>query len=155
MKKILLCFLITLFSMSLKAQTYLVVNPLESWQKTYSFHLSDVRNLSFHDGKLNVELASAETTAIPLSEISEVKSDSRNGIETMKPALPTALVYDPKAVCLAVNGVSGNTALSVYSTDGRLCLYRPVYDGSAIDVAGLPRGVYVVVVDNSSFKFAK
>ena len=135
MKKILLCFLITLFSMSLKAQTYLVVNPLESWQKTYSFHLSDVRNLSFHDGKLNVELASAETTAIPLSEISEVKFDSRNGIET--------------------NGVSGNTALSVYSTDGRLCLYRPVYDGSAIDVAGLPRGVYVVVVDNSSFKFAK
>lgn len=155
MKKILLCFLITLFSMSLKAQTYLVVNPLETWQKTYSFHLSDVRNLRFNDGKLNVELASSETTAIPLSEISEVKFDNRSGVETVKTTLPAALIYDPKTACLAVNGVSGSTALSAYSIDGRLCLYLPVYDGSAIDVAGLPSGVYVVVVDNSSFKFAK
>lgn len=155
MKKILLCFLITLFSASLKAQTSLVVNPPEPWQKTYSYPLSDIRELSFHDGKMNIALISAGVTKIPLSEIAELRFDSQSDITTAGDLPETELFYDRRTQNLKINCDDTGVLMCIYSIDGRLCMSMYCHNSADIDVAHLAPGVYVAVTGRKSFKFAK
>ena len=155
MKKIQLCFLITVFSASLNAQTSLVVKPPEAWQKTYSFPLSDITEVCFHDGKMNITLISAAVTEIPLSEIAELTFDGQSGIKTVDRPQGTELFYDRRTQKLRITGDGTDKSIYIYSIEGRLCMSVYIRDGASIDVAHLSTGVYVAVAGTKSFKFAK
>lgn len=126
----------------------------------WSNPLDGVKRITFPQGN-SLSFIDKDGTALYTTDINNVKkllfyNPTAAGIN--KPTANNAelsLVVDDDQVSLK-GWTAGNIARAViYSTSGQAFYNEANWDGSAISISSLPKGVYILTVNNNSYKFRK
>lgn len=118
--------------------------------------LTDIKALKFNDDKLLVYTQSSETPAeFDLADIVSLKfiDDSTDGIDAVTPGNQKFSIRISNGV-LSATGVDKAKA-AIYSINGQRMLGIASWNGSAVSLANLANGVYVLTINNQKFKFVK
>lgn len=153
-------FSLTLAAISLLAASpaladqKLVVTDSSSETTVASYQLSDISNLSFADGNLVVSLSGDKTEQVPLTTSLVLKFD---GVATAISQVDDTdadvrIAYDGSQ--FSATGVKGANA-ALYTIGGQKVIALSSWNGSPVSTATLANGVYILKVNNQSFKFIK
>lgn len=139
-------------------QTPVKVTLLNSSEQFYS--VQSTGKLWFDDSNLilNIDEVTVEAT-IPLSDIRKITFEERNtsGVSTVVKDTETIRIFPNPASDYfdLVSSDSEKLNVRIFNTNG-LQVESGVYEsGKRVDVSHLNTGIYVVVVNNQSFKFIK
>lgn len=86
------------------------------------------------------------STVIKDATILAVNDNTKDGIK---------IYPNPVADKLSVLGIGKNQQYSIYSADGKLVKKGKFAEGKAIEVHDLPKGVYLLKIENQNLKFIK
>ena len=119
--------------------------------------LSEVKKLGFANGQLSVEpYGGAAAATFSLDAVRCIRFDNvPTGIDfvgadaTLRP-----VIKDGKVSLAALSG-KRTAPLRVYSAAGQLLVSRPSWNGEAVDLTSLPAGLYILSINNQSFKLQK
>ena len=120
-----------------------------------SFSLSDISKLSFADGKMMVTLSDKTTKEVALNTNLVLKFEdvttSIAGVTDNASKLQVA--FDGNTISVAGLAKAENAA--IYSIGGQKVVDLKSWNGSPVNVGSLSNGVYILKVNNKSFKFIK
>lgn len=148
-------FLFVICTFPAIAQTEILMTYHDGTEQT--FLIAETSRLYFLNANLvidegdespqNIELASIRKITFPWStmQISEPEQDEQ------------PIIYPNPAqnfICVS-NTSSGEMAVKIYSLSGKLILSDSAYVGSEIDISTLPSGLYLVKLNNKTFKLSK
>lgn len=147
-----LAALMLLATGSVSADNKLIVADASTEQSVAEVALSSVSKMSFAGGKLVVTLADATTKEVPvtLNTVIRLEGDATAIGDAVADSVQIA--YSDEL--LSATGLEKATA-TLYSLGGQQVLRMASWDGSPISTASLSRGVYILKVNNQSFKFVK
>lgn len=81
---------------------------------------------------------------------------TESGIEAVGNEAALTLLTNPAYDQLEFSGFDGIPAqLAIYSVNGQRMAYVSAWQGQPVDVSRLPQGLYLLTVNNSTFKFIK
>lgn len=137
------------------ADTKLVAKDTSTSTTITSFSLGDISQLQFADGNLVVTLNDKTTRNVALSTTLELTFDdvatAIGQVKTSGNAL--GIAYDGQQ--LSASGIDGTAEAAVYSIGGQKVIDLKAWNGIAVSTASLESGVYILKVNNKSFKFVK
>ena len=121
-----------------------------------SFSLSDISKLSFADGKMVVTLSDETTKEVALNtnlvlKFEDVTTSIIAGVTDNASKLQ--VVFDGNTISVAGLAKAENAA--IYSIGGEKVVNLKSWNGSPVNVGSLTNGVYILKVNNKSFKFIK
>lgn len=120
-----------------------------------SFSLDDISKLSFADGKMLVTMSDKSVKEVALNTQLALKFDgvetSIKGVANNETKLQVA--YDGNNISVAGLAKAANAA--IYSVGGQKIVDLKAWNGSPVNVGSLANGVYILKVNNKSFKFIK
>ena len=120
-----------------------------------SFSLGDISKLSFADGKMKVTMSDKSVKEVALNTQLVLKFDgvetSIKGVANNETKLQVA--YDGNNISVAGLAKAANAA--IYSVGGQKIVDLKAWNGSPVNVGSLANGVYILKVNNKSFKFIK
>ena len=155
MKKILF-FLAIIFSLPVCADHYLVIEMNNSKQHSYS--LSDKPVITFDNDRLFIKTDKIELD-YPISNILKyyfIEVDE-TGVEDIKNDVDKIhFIYtDPDFLC--VEGVDWDADINIYDISGRVCAVNLTKSDNCtkIELSTLNKGVYIIKVNNHSFKIIR
>lgn len=125
-----------------------------------SFEVTDHSILHFGNGVLSISSDEQNTSpGIRLADIESIKF--RSGAQGMNDLTDSAssalrLRRNPVNDFLEFEGTASYPArVEIFSLQGSRLISIPAWSGNPIDVTSLPQGIYLLTVDNSTFKFIK
>lgn len=139
-----------------RADNKLVVTDSSTKTVMASVKLGDVKKLTFSDGKLVVTLADLTTQETPLTTrlaltFGESTTTSISPVKEENGQLK--LLLDDGQ--LAVKGLSEATDATLYTVGGQVVTSLKGWDGSPVSTTALGEGVYILKLNNKTFKFVK
>ncbi len=138
-----------------QAQVKLAINLATG--HTVEADLEKVQKLSFNEGNVSIFLKPASLFfESSIKDVQSIKFINENlGVEDTFADVNNSLgLYYANDALAAKNAVEGCNA-TVYDLTGRTLLNVPSWDGSALDVSSLSKGVYIFKVNNETLKFQK
>lgn len=122
--------------------------------------LSESLHLKFAGSPLNVAVTNDESTiaTIPLSQIKKIsfKGSDSSVEEVGESTNQLRLLVDNSRNTLELYGdIEPGAQLRIYGVDGVLRRHIDGYDGSTIDIAPLPSGIYIFSLNSFTTKFIK
>lgn len=112
-----------------------------------SYQLSDIRKITFTASDM-VLWSDNGTTTIPLADIGKmILSDMSTGIET-----PQARPAEAFTIANGKLQMADGALLTIYSTDGRMVRQLRANGQEQIDLSTLPKGAYIIKVNNTARK---
>lgn len=124
-----------------------------------TFMLADIGKVFFESENVLVKQKSASTSSIPLTSVLSIKfSDSTvTGLRTLGNDADNTLRITIAAGTINVLGwdSSRQTTAIIYSTSGTMAYANRKWNGGAISIESLPQGVYILKINNQTFKFSK
>lgn len=138
---------------TLFAQTNVVVTLNNGTATSYSVENAD--KLYFSNNNL-VITESTTLTQISLSSIRKVTFPSSiSGIQTTEKSNELALYPNPaKDVIFIENLTSNDNLVAIYSMSGSL-VSKQTLSSNAVNISALPRGLYIMKINNNVLKFSK
>ena len=136
------------------ADQKLVVTDSSSETTVASYQLSDISKLSFADGNLVVSLTGDKTEQVALTTSLVLKFDGGTSAISQVGGTDTDVHVAYDGNMLSATGVKGANA-AVYTIGGQKAVALSSWDGSPVSTAALASGVYILKVNNKSFKFIK
>lgn len=155
-KIILTCAALSLLAVGkASADQKMVVTDTSTSTVLESFSLGDISKLSFAEGKMTVTMNDESTQDVSLStslmlQFEDVAT-AISQVDAAKGKLQVA--YDGENVSFA--GLGGVADAAVYTMGGQKVLSLKAWNGKPVSMASLGRGVYIIKVNNQSFKFVK
>lgn len=144
---------------SASAQASLVLNPKQGSSEKKEFLLDGIRNLTFGDDGLTVNLTDGQAYAAAYDDLSTLTFSGMEGtaIETVTAEYAANLDLFLTDGRLGVNNLPANVATeaALYDAAGRAVLMRRQWNGEPIAIGHLPKGVYIFKVNNQTFKFTR
>lgn len=138
----------------LSAQVQMQVKNMADETKT--FVLDDIRKIAFAGSQFTV----VTSTASPF-DIDAVRSIKFTGFVSGIDTSPTAgafgrLSFTRTGQSLTVSGWQGGEATAaVYSAGGQQLMANKSWSGQPISIAALPKGVYILKINNQTIKFTR
>ncbi len=156
-KKILFLLSGMLFSGFAFAQTGVKVTYYDG--TTQSFAVQDSGKLYFSGSNLMVQAqANATATSLPMSIIQKINFETASlSVENISSTTKKLLVYpNPAEDFFAIKTeTTEKMQVKIFSASGRLVKSASAKSGEYIYITELPKGVYIVVANNESFKLIK
>lgn len=163
MKKLLtMAFLATVFVVSVLSsataqslvQTTDVTVVYNNSQSNSTFE--DVSRFYFSNGNLVIDQHGVETT-IPVSTVRRLELDAVTTEDVASWDESTVVVYpNPTSDRLYFStGQQRDVLVTVYSLSGQLLQRQQVNTTECVDVSNLAKGIYVIRIDDQSYKFTK
>ena len=141
-----------------QAQVKLVVTPKNGGKAT-EYTLQDIRKITFDNDGMHI--IGTNITPEPVWALSDIKTITFDGVVT--------------GIGDVVNNATGNISISrngdmlyvhglesglragaaIFDLSGKSLLRTKVADGEAIDIASLRQGVYIIKINNATYKFVK
>lgn len=119
--------------------------------------IDDVRNITFQDETLTMLLFGDESKVFNYSDISKICFESiATEIESVTPGDiedGTTIIYDGNV--LRIIGCAQPSQLRIFDITGKTVISEQIKGDTMINVEGLSAGVYVLKVNNKTFKFSK
>lgn len=133
-------------------ETWLVV---EQGASHSPFAISGVQRVNFGDDALTVVEADKES-AFDYTTVSRISFTQNEPSAIDKPATSSnTLKLSSNDGCLTVAGLDAPTQLSLYSQSGASVMQINGYQGASVSLSSLPNGIYVLKVNNQTFKIVK
>ena len=140
----------------MQAQVKLVVHSVDGTLLTTS--LDEVKSLVFNESGFSVNpLKGQSLGTFDFSKVSKIEFVSETtGIGDLI-ANPSRLGLSVSRSSLKVTGWNAGESATValYSMSGQCCYQDNSWSGEVINISTLPSGVYVLKVNNETFKFSK
>ncbi len=155
MKRLLICIvLLSCFALSSMAQTEVTLH-FNNNASSQSFNISEAGKLYFDNGYLYIDDGTMVPYSFEVSTIQKVLLASTMEIEEI--VTPDFNIYpNPASSFLRISSSDhSNTAYQIFSLDGRLMLSGVCMPEESIDVSHLSNGLYLVKVNNKTFKITK
>ena len=154
MKKI-LSILAILFSLPMYADHHLVIETNNS--KKHSYSLEDNPVISFNNDILVIKTDKIELS-YPISDIAKyyfTKEDT--GISSVNGDVNNIHFNYTNTDFLLIEGIASEDNVNVYEINGRTCYVNIVRNSNSItiELKTLPKGIYLVKVNNHSFKLIR
>ena len=154
MKKI-LSILAILFSLPMYADHHLVIETNNS--KKHSYSLEDNPVISFNNDILVIKTDKIELS-YPISDIAKyyfTKEDT--GISSVNGDVNNIHFNYTNTDFLLIEGIAEEDNVNVYEINGRTCHVNITRsnDSVIIELKNLPKGIYLVKVNNHSFKLIR
>ena len=154
MKKI-LSILAILFSLPMYADHHLVIETNNS--KKHSYSLEDNPVISFNNDILVIKTDKIELS-YPISDIAKyyfTKEDT--GISSVNGGANNIHFNYTNTDFLLIEGIASEDNVNVYEINGRTCHVDIVRNSNSItiELKTLPKGIYLVKVNNHSFKLIR
>jgi len=141
---------------SAQAQMRLIVHGKDG--STTEAQLKEVRSLAFKQGGFDM-LFQKSGQAANSFQFANVKSIEFASVITGLDQVvkeENALGLDLNGNSLKVTGWNGKAApAAIYGVSGQCFYNNPLWNGEVLNIASLPAGVYVLKVNNATFKFRK
>lgn len=155
MKKILL-ILAVIFSLPTFADHHLVIEINDSKQHSYS--LSDKPVITFDNDRLFIKTDKIEID-YPISNIVKyyfIELDE-TGVEDIKNDVDNINFIYTNPDFLCVEGINGDADINIYDISGRVCAVNSTKSDNCmkIELSTLKKGVYIIKVNNHSFKITR
>ena len=140
---------------NVRADQKMVVTDTSTSTVLGSYSLGDISKFAFADGQLTVTMSDESTHDIALSTTLKLQfGDDATAISQVGAAGGAMQVaYDGENISLS--GLDGAADAAVYSVGGQKVLGLKAWNGAPASVASLGRGVYILKVNNKSFKFVR
>lgn len=137
----------------------MVVHPADGTANWESL-IKDVKLITFSETGMNVKgMTAASTKTFTYESVGKITfSLTPSGITDLYNQVPNYFVFPSLATTqISLSGWNnqGMTNAAIYSTTGSLCRLIKNWNGASIDVSGLEPGLYILKVNNQSFKFRK
>ena len=139
-----------------QAQSFMTFNATNGWPFS-SWSLNDVRKVTFDGGDIVVR-TSASDESFALSDVLSIKfTDS----DHQDPTTVEKINSDVAQLRIASDETSirvigaNNGAISICSISGQPLYNNRNWHGEIIDISYLERGIYIITINNSTFKFRK
>lgn len=137
------------------AQTQLVVTPHSGDVGKYA--ITDIQKITIAADGLHIV---GNTFAVePVWKLSAIKTISfvktTDGIETVSNRGTSGIKIFQRGEMLYVNGLDGQANVAIYDLNGQTMLCATTANGEGIDISNLTRGVFILKVKNTTFKFIK
>ncbi len=141
-----------------QAQTPIKVTLLDNTEQTYDVDASGKFWYNSNNLVINVNSAAAAVT-IPLATIRKITFTNGNttGVnDVVNPKASISIYPNPASNYFDIKS-SEKTKLDVrvFNTNGKMVLSDIYQNDSRVDIAQLSAGVYIVVINNQSFKIVK
>lgn len=135
-----------------------IVVHLKSGGDVQEVALSEVSKMTFGESDFSFVKTSG-TAAYGYEDVCKMTFSLAGIGITDEEVLPSGLVLYPNPVSDFVNVKGWNAeepaVLSVYSLSGQCCLEIASWQGEPVSVAGLGRGMYILKINDKTFKFRK
>jgi hypothetical protein len=155
MKKILFILAI-IFSLPLYADYHLVIEMNNS--KEHSYSLLDKPVISFENNKMVIKTTEIEISYNIADIVKYYFSDvDDTGINDINEDVNKIHFTYTNPDFLLIEGIAGKDEVRVYDTSGRECVVNSERNDNCIKVEfnGLPKGIYIIKVNNHSFKIIR
>lgn len=153
-----LTVIMTMAISTAQAQVKLVVTPKNGGKAT-EYTLQDIRKITFDNDGMHI--IGTNITPEPVWALSDIRTITFDGVVT--------------GIGDVVNNAAGNISISrngdmlyvhglesglradaaIFDLSGKSLLRTKVADGEAIDIAALRQGVYIIKINNATYKFVK
>ena len=157
MKKPLLMLLFMVSVTMAKAQSSLYVY-MNNGEDSETIALADIGKITFEEGYAVITPKEGGQKSFPLADVKNFRftPDEVSAILAHSGAGARALVT-VRAGVVHVAGWDGSrkAALMVYGTGGQLLYANGNWRGEDIDISYLPKGVYIIKIENQSTKIRK
>ena len=123
-----------------------------------AFKFSETKKITFSGDGLNViDLNSNVMSTYLFDDIEKIVFESNftgiDGVVSEGENVQFCLSDDGQKIMLG--GVSNGCSMRLYNVTGTMVMNMSRFDGTEIDVSNLPAGIYVLSVNNQTFKFKK
>lgn len=120
------------------------------------WNLQDVSKVTFEGGDIVVTYG-AYTAANPLSEVMSIKfTDNEQTPTSVEKILDDASQVRIAATESTVRVMGANHgAVAIWSVSGQQLYDNRNWNGEEINISHLERGIYIITINNSTFKFKK
>jgi len=137
------------------AQTNLTVKFKDGTQKISS--INSVGKLTVSDQNLVIKLTDGTASTYLLTAIQKIIFDNSTEVNNIANQKELLLYPNPATdFILLKNAVEGQSNITIYSMDGALLASTNIYDpNQQIDISSLPKGLYILKVNNQVLKFSK
>ena len=121
-----------------------------------SVPLDNVRKITFDNGNMVLSTNGNEDFELPLDDIMKILFDEDgSNVDRIADDTNLQLVRNSRNT-IAITGLETTADARIVNTAGSIVMIQRQWNGSDIDIAALPSGVYVLVVGNNNiFKFSK
>jgi len=156
----LILFLCLIISLGIKAQNVLVVQLTD--QTEQNFDLGENGTVYFLEattdsqGYINIVDNQNNSTTIFYEDIQKMYFASVMSIEEVENENQLLVYPNPaKDYIKIANASSEKSNIVIYSLDGKMLLQEEKFNNEQIDISLLEKGIYVLKVNNRTFKFSK
>ena len=152
MKKLIILFTFTLLTIPAMSQSQITIEKANGDTQTMLWE--NFRKITFDGEKVNILSNKGENISSPMADIMRITTTLvETGIET--PAENCGLLNFLSSDEIAVNCQAGEL-VCVYSLSGSIVLSQRLFnDNGCINVAHLPKGVYLLQANGRTVKFLK
>lgn len=154
-KSILVLLMMMLCSGAAVAQSYMTFYNNDGAAKE-AWNLLDVGKVTFDQGNIVVK-HSTGTYSASLNEVLSIKfTDTApifTGVEKINDDVTQLRIATSEDFIRVMGATSGQ--VSIWSTTGQQIYNNRNWHGGDIDISYLERGIYIITINNSTFKFKK
>ena len=138
------------------AQTKMIVTPTQEGTAT-EYALKDVRTLTFGFDNFIVTDWSANTNSFLFDNVRSIKfKDVTTSIENVTtPEAKLRIACNDNLVCVYGWPQDQVARMSIYNTSGQQVVFLPQWSGASIDMSASPAGIYLIKINNKTYKFLK
>lgn len=129
---------------------------LNSGNKSYK--IDDVKSITFDGTDLKVNKLNDEADTYPFADIVSISFDTSTGVDNLKIAGGKLTIsVEPGSNIIRIGGYDARQKyeVSVFNLAGEKVLAINGWKGDGVSVASLPKGVYVLKINNTTLKFRK
>ena len=138
------------------AQSFMTFYDTGGWPFT-SWSLNEVKKVTFDAGNIVVK-SSMGNDVFAISDVLSIKFTDSGAQD---PTSISNIASDVQPVRIAADGntvrVTGadKGSVSIWAVNGQQLYSNRNWQGEAIDIAHLQRGIYIITINNNTFKFKK
>lgn len=129
---------------------------LNSGNKSYK--IDDVKSITFDGASMKVNKLNDEADTYPFADIVSISFDTATGVDNLQVAgSKLTISVEPGSDIIRIGGYDAkqNYDVSVFSLTGEKVLAINGWKGDGVSVGSLPKGVYVLKINNTTLKFRK
>lgn len=153
---IFICAFVTALS-GVYAQNNLTIHYIGGNNQTVN--LNKIGKITFLDGKMDLDGKESGVTSYVLSEIANITFEATktpaSGIEEGVTTKELSIYPNPAMDAVRLRGLEEASMVTVYTVAGNVVMHLEVFPDESIHVAGLPKGLYLLRVNNRTIKFSK
>ena len=159
MRKLLLTLFATLALTGMaQAQSSLYVYLNDGADETV-VSLADIEKITFEGANMVITPKTGSQLQVPLTTIQDFRftPQSTTGFLQMKADAVAGPAINVRQGIVSVDGwdSSRTATLSVYAVGGQQLMSIPGWNGQNVDINNLPKGVYVIKIENKTTKIRK